>query len=233
MTAADATTIGILGTGRMAVRLTGQLALNGHKVLLGSRTPARARAIAAKYQEGAVTGCSYEDAMQARFVLPAIFVRDGLFDLLQRHSARLRGKTVLDILNPFNEDYSEFVLPWDSSAGEQLAALLPEAKVVGIFKNVFWGTFGQPEFPQGLSDVYVVGDDIAAKEAVIHLFQRSPFRFIDAGELRNARFVERMTLFAAKLGGRLGYSSRIGWRVLGEPPAPGEVDPYDHFTQVG
>lgn len=230
MPAAKTTTIGILGTGRMAVRLAGQLVLNGHRVLLGSRTPARAQAIAAKFLGGSVTGCSYEDAMQAPFVLPAMFVRDGALELLAAHADRLRGKTVLDILNPFNEDYSDFVLPWDTSAGEQLAARLPEARVVGIFKNVFWGTFGRPEFAEGHSDVYVVGDDPAAKEAVLRLFERSPFRFIDAGGLQNARFVERMTLFASRLGQRLGLASRIGWRLLGTAPVAGDVDPYDAFT---
>jgi 8-hydroxy-5-deazaflavin:NADPH oxidoreductase len=231
-TPVDTTTVGILGTGRMAVRLAGQLVRNGHKVLLGSRTPQRAAAIAAKFEAGAVTGCSYEQALEAPYVLPAIFVRDGLFELLARHADTLRGKTVLDILNPFNEDYSGFVLPWDTSAGEQLARLLPATRVVGIFKNVFWETFGRPDFAEGWSDVYVTGDDAGAKQAVIALFERSPFRFIDAGGTQDARFVERMTLFAAQLRARLGYSPRIGWRLLGRPPVAGERDPYDHFTAV-
>src|SRR5688572_9212176 len=94
----NTTTVGVLGTGRMAVRLSAQLLRNGHKVLLGSRTPARAMAIAAKFGDGAIAGCSYEEAMQAQFILPAIFVRDGLFGLLEAHAARLRGKILLDIL---------------------------------------------------------------------------------------------------------------------------------------
>jgi predicted dinucleotide-binding enzyme len=39
-------TIGILGTGRMALRLATLFADQGHAVTLGSRAPARARALA-------------------------------------------------------------------------------------------------------------------------------------------------------------------------------------------
>ena len=45
----------------------------------------------------------------------------------------------------------------------------------------------------------------------------SPFRYVDAGNLANARFVERMTLFAAELGQREGFFPRMNWRLLGEP----------------
>lgn len=222
-------TVGILGTGRMAVRLADQLVRNAHKVFLGSRTPERARAIAAQLGADSITASTYEEALAAPFVLPAIFIRDGLFDLLQRHREQLRGKIVIDILNPFNADYSDFVLPWDTSAGEELARLLPGTKVVGIFKNIFWETFGHPEFSEGFSDVYVLGDDATAKQAVTQLFAPSPFRFIDGGATRNSRVVERMTLFASELSKRQGFAPRLGWRFLGEPPVEGRVDPYAHI----
>lgn len=223
-------TVGILGTGRMAVRIADQLVRNGHDVLLGSRTPARARAIANVLAPHAVTAGTYALAMEAPFVLPAAFVRDGLFDLLRQHRAQLAGKVVVDMLNPFNEDYSDYILPWDTSAGEELAKLLPESRVVGIFKNVFWETFGHPQFDEGLSDVYVLGDDQDAKHAVMSLFARSPFRFIDGGATRNSRVVERMTLFASELARRHAFAPRLGWRFLGGPPVEGRTDPYAHLA---
>jgi predicted dinucleotide-binding enzyme len=48
-------TVGILGTGRMAVRIADQLVRNGHEVILGSRTPARAQAIAEGLGPHAIT----------------------------------------------------------------------------------------------------------------------------------------------------------------------------------
>ena len=224
-------TVGILGTGRMAVRIADLLAQGGHNVLLGSRDPARAQQIAQGLDGSRVQGVAYAEAMRAPFVLPAIFVRDGLLEFIGGHADELAGKIVLDILNPFNADYSDFILPWNTSAGEELAKILPASRVVGIFKNIFWETFDEPYFPQGTSDVYVTSDDAQAKEAVMALFPNAPFRFVDAGGQRNARIVERMTLFAAELGTRGGYMPRVGWRFLGETWEPGVKDRYGHLIR--
>lgn len=224
-------TVGILGTGRMAVRIADLLVRNGHQVLLGSRDPARAQRIALELHQGQVQGVSYADAIRAPFVLPAIFVRDGLLDLISGYERDLAGKTVLDILNPFNDDYTDFILPWDTSAGEELSRKLPGSKIVGIFKNIFWEAFDEPQFPQGVSDVYVTGDDAQSKQAVMDLFPDISFRLVDAGGLVNSRVVERMTLFAAELGSRGGYMPRVGWRFLGEPWEAGVHDRYGHLIR--
>jgi predicted dinucleotide-binding enzyme len=216
--------IGILGTGRMAVRLARILLDNGHHVTLGSRTPPRAAKLARALDARRCAAGTYEDAAKPPFVLPAVFVRDGLFDVMEQLRPCLAGKTLIDIANPFNRDYTGFILPWDSSACEEMQRRFPESRVVGIFKNVSWETFENPHFQEGVSDVYVVGDDAAAKRDVLELFTPSSFRFVDAGALVNARVVERMILFAMELGGRLGYLPRVGWKLLGEPWVPGEKD---------
>jgi hypothetical protein len=51
-----------------------------------------------------------------------------------------------------------------------------------------------------------------------------PFRFLDAGPLRSARTVERMTLLSSELGQRLGYFPRMNYRLLGEPWSVGRQD---------
>ena len=75
-----------------------------------------------------------------------------------------------------------------------------------------------------VSDVYVVSDHAASKRQFHDLVDDSVFRFIDGGRLYNARFVERMTLFAAELGQRQGYFPRMNWRLLGEPWTVGKAD---------
>ncbi|RPI45711.1 MAG: dinucleotide-binding enzyme [Betaproteobacteria bacterium] len=216
--------IGILGTGRMAVRLARILLDNGHRVILGSRTPSRASTLARVLDAARCAGGSYEDAARAPVVLPAIFIRDGLFDVLEALRVPLAGKLLIDIANPFNADYTGFTLPWDTSASEQLQLRFPANRVVGIFKNVFSEAFENPHFREGVSDVYVVGEDAQAKREVTALFTPSSFRFVDAGGLVNARIVERMTLFAMELGARMGYLPRVGWKLLGEPWEPGKRD---------
>lgn len=216
--------IGILGTGRMAVRLARILVDNGHSVVLGSRTPTRAANLARSLGERLCAGGTYEDAAASPYVLPAIFLRDGLFDVMERLRPRLEGKTLIDIANPFNADYTGFILPWGTSASEEMQRRFPSSPVVGLFKNIAWETFENPRFAEGVSDIYVVGDHEGAKRRVIDLFTPSSFRLVDAGALANARIVERMTLFAMELGAHLGYLPRVGWKLLGEPWVPGKKD---------
>jgi NADPH-dependent F420 reductase len=217
-------TIGILGTGRMAVRLARILIDNGHQVTLGSRRPSRAKMLASVLDAKLCRGGSYADAASESIVLPAIFIRDGLLETLSGLRTQLSGKIVIDIANPFNDDYSDFTLPWDTSAAEQVQARLASCRVVGTFKNVAWEAFESPHFTEGVADVFVVGDDDGAKRVVSALFTPSNFRMVDAGRLTNARTVERMTLLAMELGLRMGYLPRFGWKFLGEPWVPGGKD---------
>src|SRR5512147_3072699 len=162
-------TIGILGTGRMALRLATLFADQGHAVTLGSRTPARARALAHAMRRPGIVGGSYADAAALPVVLPAMFLRDGLLDTLEPHRAALAGKLLVDISNPFNDRYDDFILPWDTSGAEELQRRFPEARVVGAFKNVWWEVFDQPWFDGAPSEVFVVGDDDEAKRRFLAL----------------------------------------------------------------
>src|SRR5690606_23647950 len=106
---------GIMGTGRMAVRLADLAARSGHRVTLGSRSPERAERIASMLgRNGSILGGSYEDAAACDIVMPSIFIRDGAFDQLREYEDAVRGKIVVDILNPFNDRYDDFLLDWNT-----------------------------------------------------------------------------------------------------------------------
>jgi NADPH-dependent F420 reductase len=207
--------LGILGTGRMGVRLAAMFARAGRSVLLGSRDPERAKWLAANAGIAGLRGGSYDEALEAGAVLPAIFIRDGLFDLLAGLSDRLAGRLLIDITNPFNDDYSDFLTPWDSSGAEELQKRLPAARIVGAFKNVWWEVFDAPVFDDQVSDVLVTGDDADAKREFLDLAESTPFRYLDAGPLSNSRTVERLTLLTGGLGRQLDIYPRMNWRLLG------------------
>jgi len=223
------TTVGILGTGRMGVRLAEAFAKAGTQVILGSRNPQRAERIVEGLKVFGVTPGTYDRAVQADFVLPAMFLRDGMVTTLRPYRERLAGKIYIDITNPFNDDYSDFILPWDTSGAEELQRQFPETRIVGAFKNVWWEVFDAPTFDGAVSDVFVVGDDQAAKQAFIDIAESMPFRFVDAGRLANARVVERMTLLSGELGQRYGYFPRMNYRFVGEPWTPGCADRHAHL----
>ncbi|MEU8248331.1 NAD(P)-binding domain-containing protein [Nonomuraea sp. NPDC048916] len=216
--------IGILGTGRMGVRLAAMYGSAGHDVVLGSRDTERARDITAKLAHPRLNAGGYREALDAPVVLPAIFIRDGLLDQLEAMREQLAGKILIDITNPFNHDYSDFITPWTTSGAEQIAERLPQTRVVGAFKNVWWEVFDAPDFDGTASDVYVVSDDEEARQQVIRLGEGTPFRYLDAGRLANARTVERMTLLSGELGSRYGFFPRMNYKLLGEPWSPGQAD---------
>ncbi len=211
--------LGVLGTGRMGTRLAAMFARAGRNVILGSRDPDRAAAIVDELAIPTLRAGRNADAVRAPAVLPAIFLRDGLLDVLDCHCRSLAGKLLIDISNPFNADYSDFVTPWDSSGAEQIQRRFPQARLVGAFKNVFWEVFDHPQFGDGLSDVLVTGDDAKAKAQFHKLAAGTPCRYLDAGPLVNSRTVERLTFITSSLGRQLDSYPRMNWRLLTQPSA--------------
>lgn len=206
--------LGVLGTGRMGSRLAAMFARTGRRVVLGSRDPARAQAIVDGMAIPTLRAGTYEDALEAPAILPAVFLRDGLDTLLAAYRAQLAGKLLIDISNPFNADYSDYTLPWDDSSAELLQRLLPQTRIVGAFKHVYAQVFDAPLFDGVPSDVLIVGDDADAKREFRALADGTPFRYLDAGPLAFARAVERLTLITGRAGRELGVHPRMNWRLL-------------------
>lgn len=206
--------LGVLGTGRMGSRLAAMFARAGRRVILGSRDSDRAAQIVENLNLLTLRSGSYSDALDAPAIIPAIFIRDGLFDILDRHCAKLAGKLLIDISNPFNADYTDFITPWDTSGAEELQRRFPQAHVVGAFKNVFWEVFDQPQFDDSLSDVFVTGDRQDSKSHFLRLAEGTPFRYLDAGPLYQSRTVERLTLITRSVGRQLNSYPRMNWRLL-------------------
>ena len=223
--------IGILGTGRMAIRLADMFAKAGVKVQLGSRTPQRAKNIALALKHENIVGGTYEEALAKDWFLPAIFLRDGLLDLLEENRALLEGKVLLDIANPFNDTYSDFTSSWDTSASEDIAKILPNVKIIGAFKNVWYEVFDEPFFEEGISDVYMISEHDELKKELAETLKETNFRYVDAGKLQNARTIERMTLLATELSLRYKYFPRVNWKFLGTEWTIGEKDKYAEILE--
>jgi predicted dinucleotide-binding enzyme len=141
------------------------------------------------------------------------------------------GKLWIDITNPFNERYDDFILPWDTSGAEEIQKRFPRRASVARSRTCGGRCSISRNSTARLSDVYVIGDDAAAKKEFLQLVRGSPFRYVEAGRLANARFVERMTLFAAELGQREDTFPRMNWQLLGEPWSVGKADRLGHLIQ--
>ena len=197
--------IAILGTGNMAKGLAGLFDAAGYDVVIGSRDPLRAAEAARTIgRRVAVTGLAEAAAGADTVVLAIPF--DGAADVLAA-AGDLTGKIVIDITNPLTADYAGLTIGHSTSAAEEIARLVPGARVVKAFNTVFAGVLqaggkvgGQPV------TVFVAGDDDAATQAVEAIAVKAGFAVQQAGALARARYLEPV----AGLNIALGYFQGLG-----------------------
>ncbi|MFD0697298.1 NADPH-dependent F420 reductase [Paenibacillus sp. GCM10027628] len=207
--------ISVIGTGRMGKGLVSVLAHQVTTLQWASRTPDKAQELIKRYSlPPTVQAAGYEEALESDVLFHTLWFRD-VMPWAQSHREKLRGKILVDVTNPFTEDFNDFTTEWGSSAAEELQKVLPETFVVGAFKNTFFQVFDRPLHQELKSDVYVTGDDDNARQAVMELLKGIPFRVLDGGRLANNRTIERMTLFEREVAIRYGNYPYVSFRMFG------------------
>jgi NADPH-dependent F420 reductase len=208
-------TIGVLGgTGPQGQGLARRFAAAGLPVVMGSRDAERARQ-AAKGISGPVTGADNEGAAAAADVVVAV-PWEGHGDLLTKLADVVRGKVVVDCVNPLGFDKrGAFVLDVEEgSAAEQAASILTDSTVVGAFHHVSAVLLDDPSQVTVDTDVVVVGDEREATDLVQDLASVIPgVRGVYGGRRRNARQVEALT--ANLISADRRYTTHPGIRVTG------------------
>jgi predicted dinucleotide-binding enzyme len=135
--------------------------------------------------------------------------------LAREQGAALSGLTVVDTCNPV--DFSTFDSLLTSpgmSAAEEIAASSPDARVVKAFNTTFTAVLvaglagGMPV------DVFIAGDDPAAKAQVAALVADGGMRPVDTGPLRRARELEAFQLLHMTLQGPLGLDWASALKLL-------------------
>lgn len=208
--------ISVLGSGRMGKGLVKTLAGNVDKLLWGSRSTEKVSELIEQSKLSDVYAVNYDDALKADVIIHSMWYRD-LIPWARENEEKLKGKILVDIVNPFTEDFSDFTTSWGTSAAEEIQKVLPDTKVVGAFKNTFFKIFDEP-FHEGLvSDVYVTSNDETAKLTVIDVLSNIPFRVLDGGSLENNRTIERMTLFEREVALKYGNYPYVSFRMFGIP----------------
>ena len=136
-------------------------------------------------------------------------------DVIAKRADQLAGKVVVDITNPLNfETFDALVVPADSSAAAQIAAALPQSRVVKAFNTVGAEVMVDPRYPDGPAVLPVAGDDTAAKATALALARDLGFAPIDAGPLSMARYLEPFAMLWIKLALVQGLGRRFAFRLL-------------------
>jgi NADPH-dependent F420 reductase len=198
------------GTGKLGRGLGLRLAAAGHPVLIGSRSEERAGAAATTLRarlagagreitrlEGMRNFAAISEAEVVFLTLPF----ETMDAFLAERGALLRGKIVVDVVNPLRLTAGRFDLEPvpEGSAGMRTQRLVPDARVVSAFKNAAAGHLSQLEHTVA-GDVLLASDDADAKAVVGELARAIPsLRPIDAGPLANAAFLEAVTALELNL----------------------------------
>ena len=105
--------ISIIGSGGMAAAIGGLAAKAGHTVEVMSRDAAKARALAERVGAGATTG-TFGAAPAGDIVILAV-PYPAVLDVVKQYGEGLAGKLLVDITNPINSDFTDFVTPQPKS----------------------------------------------------------------------------------------------------------------------
>jgi len=202
----------IIGTGNMARGIATRAVAGGHSVtLLGTATD-KAEALAAEL-DGDVRAGQSGDPLTGDIVVLAVWYQavDGV---LSTYGDQLDGKVVVDITNPVDpETYAPLTIA-EGSVAQQIAARVPEAKVVKAFNTTFAGTLVEGAVAGQPLDVFLAGDDDAAKDTVKQLATDGGLRPIDAGPLALAHHIEALGYLNMAIQPALGTNYASAVKVL-------------------
>jgi NADPH-dependent F420 reductase len=209
----------IFGAGNMARAVATRALFGRHTVRFIDRDQERADKLATDLR-GSVPRADVQVAGSSGLDTADIVVLAVPFDAAERiaaeHADALAGRAVVDVSNPV--DFSTFdalIVPPGSSAAEQIAAAAPRAHVVKAFNTTFAGNLAEGHAGGMPLDVFIAGDDPAAKEAVVELAESAGLRPIDAGPLRRARELEGLQFLHMTLQPQLGTNWSSAIKIVG------------------
>jgi predicted dinucleotide-binding enzyme len=199
--------IGVLGTGVVGTTIAKKLRELGHDVLIGSRS---AGEDAVPFADAAAHGELVFNCTNGNASLEA---------LRSAGDENLAGKVLVDVANAleFSEGRPPIIgVATDDSLGEQIQRAFPDARVVKSLNTVNTNVMVDPSLVPDEHDIFVSGNDDAAKDEVAGLLQEFGWpreRIVDLGDITAARGQELYVALWIRLMSAVG-SPTFNIRVL-------------------
>lgn len=176
--------VSIIGTGNMARTLGARAIAGGNAVQIIGRDHAKAAALAKTLGGGTTTG-EWGTAPAGDIVIVALLY-DAVVPAVAEFGAALSGKVIVDISNPFNSTFDGLTHSEETSIAQKASDAAPaDASVVKAFNTVF-----REVLEKGRPDIFIAGDDEAAKADVGEFVKSLGLRPLDAGALKMAHWLE-------------------------------------------
>lgn len=194
----------VIGAGNMASGFAKQLTAAGHQVLVTARDAAKAQALAQQFGAEVVAAAGAANAVDA--IVVATPYEAAVAAL--RSVGDLQGKIVIDLINPLTPDYMGLTVGHSTSAAEEIAKSVPGAEIVKGFNTVFAQVLAEgADFGDDQKvTVFLASDSERAKQTARALAESMGFQVMDAGGLKNARYLEPL----AGLNIYFGYGAGLG-----------------------
>ena len=191
--------ITIIGAGNMARGIATRALAGGHDVTITAKDDLKAAQLADELSGqtsgsariGAGGDSAIDGADMVILAVPFAAAKQLAADL----GPRLSGKVVVDISNPVDSSLDALTVTPGTSAAEQIAQLAgPGARVVKAFNTTFAGTLLTGQVGGLPLDVFIAGDDEAARKQVTDLAVSGGLNPVDVGALKHARELEGFQL---------------------------------------
>lgn len=179
--------IGIIGAGKIGATVAKLFIAQGHEVALSnSRGPESLRALVAELGPKAHAMSVEEAARFGDVVLLAVPWRSP--DALPSPAA-VKGKIVIDAMNPYTASGGFERLDPSTSASEETLKRLPGVRLVKAFNTIWFRHLadrGRKDIPVGERHaIFLAGDDAEAKRVVARLIEEIGFAPVDTGSLHD------------------------------------------------
>ncbi|QCB95981.1 NADP oxidoreductase [Arthrobacter sp. PAMC25564] len=200
------TDITIIGSGNMARAIGTRAVAAGREVQILDRTPENAAKLATELG-GNTTSGSLGDIPDGDIVVLALYFGPAK-EVATHYGDTLSDKTVIEISNPINmETFDSLVVEPGTSAAEEIAALLPGARVVKAFNTTFAGPLAAGTTGGMPLDVFIASDSEKARNEVAAFASAAGLRPLQVGGLRHARELEGFQLLIMALQANPAYEN--------------------------
>jgi predicted dinucleotide-binding enzyme len=204
--------IAVIGTGSVGGALGRGWASAGHDVVFGVRDTGKPE-VRKIVEESGATAAGVAEAVAGADVVVLATPWGAVQGVLET-VGNLNGRTLFDCTNPLRPDLSGLDTGGASSAGEQVAAWAPGARVVKIFNSTGFNNMANPSYGADSASMLYCGDDPAAKETAARLAADLGFDPVDAGPLSAAVLLEHLAMLWIHLAYRQKLGRDIAFKLM-------------------
>ncbi len=204
--------IGILGSGAVGQALGRGFALEGHEVMLGTRSPnlPKIHDWLTKTGRGVRAGTFEETGRFGELLVMCPLFRAVEEVISLAGPDNFRGKIVIDTTNPIaDEPPVNGVLRYTTagrggSAGEMIQSWLPHSHVVKSFNCVGNGFMYKPHFEEGQPTMFICGNNEEAKKTVTDILVSFGWDVMDSGSIEASNALEGLCIIWCARGSKEG-----------------------------